>query len=265
MSINNFIIARIPIKTNSPFFRDCLIKQHEPSKLKKNKKNEKNDDKIVENTIFIGHLDSTIDEKSLKMCMDKFDPVKDIDLKKVKNYDGYGCLAHVEFSSNPTILEEARIAASRGESLNKTQLNMPKSVYKKSVSNILNGAFYSNSNDLQKRIDDWMAAFDKRVSDEALAAQKAGVPDDDGFITVVRSAGVPKPMGVSSSSTRHWTDISSAVEKKKKSTVLTDFYRFQIHEKKREELVNERRKRIKDENIIQKMKKQKKFKIQKDN
>ncbi len=110
----------------------------------------------------------------------------------------------------------------------------------------------------------WMEAFD-RAEMEAKRKRDAQArePDEDGFITVnyKKKRGRQRP--------EEWTDAKMEQQqqnqqyhkrKKKKDLILTNFYRHQIREAKRDQLAELRRKFEADKEKVQKMKFSRQFK-----
>lgn len=98
--------------------------------------------------------------------------------------------------------------------------------------------------ELQASVDAYMTFFDERTEAEK-QARKDRVVDDDGFelVTYKRKS--------------HASDTPEPPKKKKKE--LVDFYRFQIREKKREELASLRNKFEADKRRVEAMKQRKAF------
>ncbi len=98
----------------------------------------------------------------------------------------------------------------------------------------------------------WMEAFDKAEMEEKRKCDaRAREPDEDGFITVHY-----KKRGKRQRSEEGWMDAMEHEHrrKKKKDLTLTNFYRHQIREAKRDQLAELRRKFEADKEKVQKMK-----------
>jgi len=91
--------------------------------------------------------------------------------------------------------------------------------------------------ELQASVDAYMTYFDERTEAEK-QARKNKVVDDDGFELVTY---------------KRKSFVSDTPEPKKKKTELVDFYRFQIREKKREELASLRNKFEADKRRVEAM------------
>ncbi|KAK6339005.1 Ribosomal RNA-processing protein 7 [Orbilia brochopaga] len=90
---------------------------------------------------------------------------------------------------------------------------------------------YPDTERLQKFVDDSLAAYDARIkAEEEERRRKANEPDEDGFVTVVRSSR-PRPPP----SAEEIAERLKKEEKKAKKGFLSDFYRFQQREVKKEQ------------------------------
>jgi len=111
--------------------------------------------------------------------------------------------------------------------------------------------------ELQASIDDYMAVYDKDISEKQLEEkERTGVPDKDGWITVTKF-GAKK--GVS------WSEdmqnaVMDGVQKKQVKKELKNFYRYQIKESKMEHIAQLREKFERDKQRIALMKAARKFK-----
>lgn len=116
--------------------------------------------------------------------------------------------------------------------------------------------------ELQAEVDTIMERFEDEEAEEA-AKRKAlleNPTDDDGFITVTykkkRGRSVPLPVAADLAA----ANAAAGVKKKRKGAgSLPDFYRFQMRESRREQLVNLRAKFEQDKARVAKMKENRKF------
>jgi ribosomal RNA-processing protein 7 len=110
---------------------------------------------------------------------------------------------------------------------------------------------------LKEAANDYMLKFDADVAAKReTAAAAEGVPEDDGFITVSRTA---KRAKTDEAADGELADGDGGKKKKKKSTELQDFYHFQQHERKREHLHKLRQRFEQDKARIAVMKAQRRF------
>ena len=101
-----------------------------------------------------------------------------------------------------------------------------------------------------------MELFDeKEMQRKHELEQKYNQPDEHGFVTVVRKGRKNNSDGLGC----NVAAFSGTVEKKE-TKGLVDFYRFQMREKKRDELAELRRKFEQDKQQISQMKDQNRFK-----
>jgi ribosomal RNA-processing protein 7 len=142
---------------------------------------------------------------------------------------------------------------------------------------------YRDPTELRREVDAFMTEYDEREGEKRRIARETAV-DEDGFTKVVsgitrtadglaiRAAKRPdlktgafaEPIkSVQASTGPGCESIVGAGEgprKKKKKREQPDFYRFQVREKKLQEVVDHRKRRIEDTETIEYMKKKKKFK-----
>ena len=114
-----------------------------------------------------------------------------------------------------------------------------------------------------------MAQYDERQEESRRRARETQV-DDDGFTKVV--SGITRtPDGLTIRGARRpslktgafgesmasavSTEHASSSQKKKKTKEMPDFYRFQVREKRREELIDFRKRNRKDLETVKQMKK----------
>ncbi|KAI8820392.1 ribosomal RNA-processing protein 7-domain-containing protein [Fimicolochytrium jonesii] len=114
---------------------------------------------------------------------------------------------------------------------------------------------------LQQETDTTLVAFEDAERDARLAAEnKRNVPDEDGFVTVVRGRG-KRNVNVDGQGASVTAARPEEVKKlKPKKLELVDFYRFQMRESKRNQLADLRRKFEEDKLRIQALKASRRFK-----
>merc|ERR1712060_461501 len=121
----------------------------------------------------------------------------------------------------------------------------------------------------------WMVKYDAAEAEKRRAARENAV-DDDGFTKVVsgitrtedglamRSAKRPAPKtGAFAEPIQGVQDpaLTGEDKKKRKRREQLDFYRFQLREKRRDEIVDHRKRKAEDEEKVEYMKKKNKFKV----
>ncbi|KAH7399906.1 ribosomal RNA-processing protein 7-domain-containing protein [Cadophora sp. MPI-SDFR-AT-0126] len=90
--------------------------------------------------------------------------------------------------------------------------------------------------ELQKNVDAFMTAFNALEEAKALEAKRArNVPDEDGFVTVVRGAGRAGPARVEDAE-RKREELERKEEEKREGLRKGDFYRFQGRERRKVEM-----------------------------
>lgn len=114
---------------------------------------------------------------------------------------------------------------------------------------------WPNKNLMQKEIDKYMEAYDKKVEEqEKMEAANEGVPDDDGWVTVTKKGRNP---GVSRTEANQ-TRMKARIKRKKEKKDLF-VYAYQIRESKREKIADLRKKFEEDKAKISEMKAARKF------
>lgn len=118
--------------------------------------------------------------------------------------------------------------------------------------------------ELKARVNAYMAAYDERQRQEAEARKASeGVPDDDGFVTVSYKGKRGRRDGPAENGDDEGDGTGAPASRKKKhkkSLELPDFYHFQQHERKREQLASLRARFEQDKERIAKLRAQRKFK-----
>ncbi|KAI9018630.1 ribosomal RNA-processing protein 7-domain-containing protein [Phycomyces nitens] len=111
---------------------------------------------------------------------------------------------------------------------------------------------------LQRKVDSFMMKFKaNEYEKERLALERMNQMDDDGFVVVTRNKKVKTSDGNTSVSTFKGESFDASKVKKKE---LENFYRFQLREKKQNELVELRKKFEEDKEKIALLKQSRKFK-----
>ena len=100
--------------------------------------------------------------------------------------------------------------------------------------------------------------MEESMRQEALS--KRNMPDADGFVTVTRARGRRNTNKDGSGGSATAVSVEQAKDLKPKEHALMDFYRFQMRENKRNQLVDLRRKFEEDKLKIEDLKKKRKFK-----
>lgn len=107
--------------------------------------------------------------------------------------------------------------------------------------------------ELQAQIASFIKKHDERVEQEKQTAKESeGVPDDEGFITVTRSKGVPNTVVNDKRRERK-------LRKRKRDQELFNFYKFQVREKKKDHIKELQKKFEEDKQRIAQMRALRKF------
>lgn len=269
--VPGFRLLRLPLAAGSSLSRSLLVKRHEARDPKERE--------AAPRTLFVTHLDQFVTEPQLSKCFSTFGAVDTVDLKSVEKKAPRAELRadhvrlHVIFARvifrEVASLEKA-LAAATGRIVGAATLPLPTSELKAQLKRTV----YRDSGELQKEVDLWMANYDAREEEKKKAARENAV-DEDGFTKVVsgitrtedgfaiRSASRPalKTGAFAEPINRiHETPAAPGKKKKRKGGETSpDFYRFQLREKKREEIVEHRKRKAEDIEKVDRMKKSRKF------
>jgi len=224
-------------------------------------------------------LDAFTTESQIRQCFSSFGPVEKVELKCVEKRAPKAeqradhVRLHVVFArvvfKEVHVLRKALDAATGLISAH-TVLSPPSSILKERLRS--RKALYPDPARLRQEIDDWMAQYDEREEEKKRLAKETQV-DDDGFTKVVSGItrtpdgltirGARRPSlktGAFGESTEQTAAPTGKKMKSKKSKEMPDFYRFQLREKRRDELIDHRKRNRKDLETVKQMKKAKRFK-----
>ncbi|KAI8326082.1 hypothetical protein GQ54DRAFT_295011 [Martensiomyces pterosporus] len=113
---------------------------------------------------------------------------------------------------------------------------------------------------LKKEVDLYMAKFEEaQYERERLLSQQQNVPDDDGFITVIRHGRKNKNTDGTATVTAATLESARAAGQKKKQVAFGNMYRFQMRERKKDQLMELRRKFEEDKEKIARMRQSRHF------
>lgn len=282
--MRGYKLLRVPLVAGLPVSRGFLVKRHEAR--------DPADREEAAKTLFITHLDAFVTEAQLSRCFGAgFGPVERVVLKSVEKrapkaeLRADGVKVHVVFAR--VIFREASsveraLEAATGRIAGALVLPPPPAEFKERLKAGKEG-FYRDAGELRREVDAFMAAYDERENEKRRIARETAV-DDDGFTKVVsgitrtadglsiRAAKRPdlktgafaEPLkSVQASTGPGGESIGNPGEgprKKKKIREMPDFYRFQMREQKRQEIVDHRKRKAEDTEKVEYMKKKKKFK-----
>ena len=250
--VRGFKSLRLPTASGSPVTRYLLVKS--------------SDDR----TLFVTHLDSFVTGAQLSKCFGAFGPVEKVDLKsterrKRKREQTVSNFAHVTFKDAASL--ERALGAASGR-IAKAVLPGPVSELRSQVQLFKN--LYREPSALRKEVDEWMLSYDQKEA-ERLKLERENLVDEDGFTKVVKEVTRTDGMIIRKAAkpSRKRTvfnesigvDPEDAGERKKKKAPreMADFYRVQVREKKRQEVLSVRKQKAADEEKIARMKRARKF------
>jgi len=241
-------------------------------------------------TLFITHLDNFVTEAQLSRCFSNaFGAVERVELKSTEKHlpsaelradhaKGHVTFARIVFKDSAGL--EKALAAATGRIVGTAVLPLPKSEFKEQLR--LGKYLYRDAATLRREVDEWMLKYDQREEQKKREARE-NLLDDDGFMKVVsgltrtsdglviHSAARPGlKTGVFSEPIRGVKEVAAqdprpdgSRRKKKKrqgQKEQVDFYRFQMREKRREEIADWRKQKVEAEEKVERMRKAKKFK-----
>lgn len=268
-----FQLLRMPLATGSPVTRNLLVKRHNVL--------ESAETGTADRTLFVTHLDNFVTDAQLLKCfMSGFGPVEKVELKSVeKKALRAGQRAdhihiHVNFAriifKDAASLEKA-IGAATGKTFGTTILPPPVGQLKEQLQ--MGRDLYRDPVELRREVDEWMVNYDE-LEEEKKKRMRENTVDDDGFTKVVsgitrtsdgvviRAAKRPsantgafaEPIkGAQDPAAREWST-------KKRVYEHPDFYRFQLRENRRQELVGHRKQNEVDMEKVLHLRKAKRFK-----
>ncbi|KAJ1932115.1 hypothetical protein GGF37_007168 [Kickxella alabastrina] len=112
----------------------------------------------------------------------------------------------------------------------------------------------------QEDVDQYMAKFEAaQYERERMLEQQQNVPDADGFVTVVRRGRNTRNSDGQGAVTAATADEAREAGKKKKEVVFGNMYRFQVRERKKDQLDDLRKKFDEDKEKIARMRQTRQF------
>lgn len=268
--IKGFRLLRLPVAPGVVVARSLLVKRHEGRTPEEKLEQER--------TLFATHLDDFVTEAQLSKCLAAFGPVERVELKTAEKRAAKaelradGVKTRVTFARavfrEPASLKKA-LAAATGRLVSGTALPLPKGGLKEQLRT--GREAYRDPAELRRETDEWMAGYDQREAEKA-KAEKENAVDDDGFTKVVsgitrtadgmtmRSAKRLRPeTGTFGQSVNDESQLQGDGKKKKKRERL-DFYRFQLREKRRQDVADHRKRALEDQKKMEQMRKARRFK-----
>ncbi|KAJ2850031.1 hypothetical protein IWW36_002216 [Coemansia brasiliensis] len=113
---------------------------------------------------------------------------------------------------------------------------------------------------LKTEVDSYMEKFEAaQYERERMLSQQQNVPDEDGFVTVVRRGRHTKNTDGSVSVTAASADDARAAGSRKKEVLIGNMYRFQMRERKNNQLLELRKKFEQDKEKIARMRQARQF------
>mmetsp|Transcript_43965 Transcript_43965/g.82151 ORF Transcript_43965/g.82151 Transcript_43965/m.82151 type:complete len:289 (-) Transcript_43965:14-880(-) len=271
--IRGYKLLRIPMVPGSPISRTLLVKRHDAR--------DPAEKDSAPRTLFVTHLDTFTTETHLQKCFSAFGPLEKVEVKSVQKkapkveQRADHVRLHVVFAR--VVFKEVQnlrkaLDAATGLVSSHAVLPPPAPLLKEHLR--AKKSLYPDPVQLRQEVDDWMAGYDERQEEKKRLAKETQV-DDDGFTKVVSGItrtpdgltirGARRPSlktGAFAESMAHASDAGQVPnQRRKKSKEMPDFYRFQVREKRREELIDHRKRNTKDLETVKQMKKAKRFKM----
>jgi ribosomal RNA-processing protein 7 len=273
--VKGFKLLRLPMAAGSPVSRSLLVKRHEGRSAEEQAANGR--------TLFVTHLDNFVTEAQLtRSFAAAFGAVERVELKSVEkrapkaelradNVHFYVNFARVIFCEEDSL--QKALAASSGRIVGSAVLPLPPSELKEQLK--ITKSFYRDPVELKREVDAWMAQHDKREEEKKRLARESMV-DEDGFTKVIsgltktsegfsiRSASRPGlKTGAFAEPIAGKSDLNPAPGvKKKKNKEMPDFYRFQMREQKRQEIIDHRKRQVEDVEKVYRLKKKQKIRTE---
>lgn len=269
--VKGFKLLRLPVAAGSPVSRSLLVKRHEGRTPEEQAANGR--------TLFVTHLDNFVTEAQLTRSFGSaFGAVERVELKSVEkrapkadlrkdNVHMYVNFARVIFCEEESL--QKALAAASGRIAGSAVLPLPPSELKEQIK--IAKSFYRDPAELKREVDAWMAKHDEREEEKKRLARETMV-DEDGFTKVIsgltktsegfaiRSASRPSlKTGAFAEPIAGKTEPAVAPgAKKKKNKEMPDFYRFQMREQKRQEIIDHRKRQAEDVEKVYRLKKKQK-------
>mmetsp|Transcript_20386 Transcript_20386/g.37092 ORF Transcript_20386/g.37092 Transcript_20386/m.37092 type:complete len:332 (+) Transcript_20386:41-1036(+) len=278
--VKGFRVLRLPVSSGSVVTRALLVKQHDGRTPEEKA--------CADRTLFVTHLDAFVTETQLKRTFaEAFGAVERIEYKvaekkpqkvelkadKVSLQVIYARIVFVATSS----LEKA-LAAATGQIAGAV---LPSCGSKLKETLKSHRELYKDPATLRKEVDAWMANWDETQEQRAREARENAV-DEDGFTKVIsgvnrsadglviRAAKKPSlPTGAFAEPINGGDALKDPMEdaaerrgtgtrlrrRKRTTRELPDFYRFQLREHKKQELIDHRKRKAVDAEKVAEMRK----------
>eukprot|EP00931_Biecheleriopsis_adriatica_P061626 TRINITY_DN37063_c0_g1_i1.p1 TRINITY_DN37063_c0_g1~~TRINITY_DN37063_c0_g1_i1.p1 ORF type:complete len:313 (+),score=95.76 TRINITY_DN37063_c0_g1_i1:41-940(+) len=273
--VRGYKLLRLPVASGSPISRSLLVKKHEAR--------DPAERESAARTLFVTHLDSFAQEAQLQRCFSSFGPVEKVELKTVEKKAPKAeqradhVKVHVVFARivfKDTSSMQKALDAATGRITAHAVFPSPPSLLKERLR--AQKTLYPDPLELRREIDTWMANYDEHQQEKRRQAKETQV-DEDGFTKVV--SGITRTAdGLVMRGARRQRlktgafadsvggspadEDVSAGKKKHKSKEMPDFYRFQQREKRRDEIMDHRKRHAEDVETVKLMRKSKRFKAQ---
>mmetsp|Transcript_56902 Transcript_56902/g.127892 ORF Transcript_56902/g.127892 Transcript_56902/m.127892 type:complete len:331 (-) Transcript_56902:133-1125(-) len=278
--VKGFRVLRLPVASGSVVTRALLVKQHEGRTPEEKA--------CADRTLFVTHLDGFVTEAQLKRTFaEAFGAVERLEYKVAEKKP-----QKVELKADKVVLQViyARIVFVAASSLEKALAAatgqiagavLPSTGSKLKETLKSHRELYKDPAILRKEVDAWMANWDESQEQRAREARENAV-DEDGFTKVIsgvnRSADglviraakkASLPTGAFAEPINGSDALKDPVEeaalrrgsgtrlrrRKRTTRELPDFYRFQLRETKRQELVDHRKRKAVDAEKVAEMRK----------
>lgn len=211
--------------------------------IKKHSSKDKSDEG---RTVFAVNLPVDADEHKIKQLCQSFGNTI---LEEFSKEESRGLIKLVDKTSCNRFINQAKSSKSG-------QVEWPGAQYGSRVFLALNRTRYVDKSTLKNQVDDYMTEFAEAEEEKQREVeQMSGQVDEDGFIKVVASnrkstAGIQGPKLLT----------KEDIDKNKKKKEKQDFYRFQLRQKKKEEMNNLLKRYQNDKEKVRQMRDKRRFK-----
>ncbi|GLI60389.1 hypothetical protein VaNZ11_002535 [Volvox africanus] len=250
----------LKIRRSNPFIHYIAIKAHVQPKTPGREEG-------VGAALFVSGLPLGVDERNLTEIFECFGPVSQAVLHPLKRsgivvfQSDVGRVAAIRYASRSQVLE---YDGARGQNDAADKDGAEKPIGVKAWVHEHKAARPGNDV-LQRQVDDWMDEFD--AEQEHKARERQAAMGEDGWTVVTRAKGRKRTReddGVKvmtgGVATNAAAAAAAAAAKEKEKSVLGDFYRFQRHEKRRNELAELRQRFEEDRRRLAQLKAARNFK-----
>lgn len=236
------MILVLPLKffSTCKTYHEIFMKEHSIRKQEGNKP--------IGRTLFVANVPPYANESGLKNAFSLAGEIETIEFQ-TNSMNGFK-VAYIIFKKSSGLTKALNLKDLEPLSTNKHPINVGIDKWKQEYNNSI-----LNHEELQKQVNDFMAAYD-RLSEKEKLREKEQKEDDEGWTVVTKKSRNP---GISRKETVE-SKITEKLHKGRKRKELKNFYTFQIRESKMNHIAKLREKFEEDKKRINAFKLSRKFK-----